>query len=73
MPLLKNTVPGPENSDHAPVPTVGVLPPRAALVSDPHMFCVVGLTVAVVGVGKKFTVTVADEVGQLPLLMVHLY
>ena len=30
----KVAVPGPDITDHAPVPTTGVLPPRGALMSD---------------------------------------
>ena len=54
--LLYVEVPGPETCVHVPVPTVGVLPPSAALVS-PHGVCVLGDTVAVVGGASTSTDT----------------
>ena len=43
------TDPGPDTLLHAPVPTVGVLPPREVEIRAPQIFCVLP-TVAVVGV-----------------------
>lgn len=45
---LNVLVPGPLNWVHAPVPILGVLPPKEPLVSVPHKFCVPP-AVAVVG------------------------
>ena len=47
--LLKVLLPGPDVCVQSPVPEAGVLPPRDAVVSDPHIFCVAP-AVAVVGV-----------------------
>lgn len=44
--LLKVVVPDPKNCDHAPVPTVGVLPPRLLLVRPQILW--LGPVVAVV-------------------------
>ncbi len=46
--LLKVVVPGPDVCVHTPVPAVGVLAPRDALINDAHIFWL-GPTVAVVG------------------------
>ena len=48
--LLKVVVPVPDVCVHRPVPTVGVLPPSDALVSDAQIFCL-RPTVAVDGIG----------------------
>jgi hypothetical protein len=67
---LKEDVPGPDVCVHVPIPTVGVLPPRPALTSEPQIFCVLP---AMAVVGFALNVTVTDDVlgVQVPLAIVH--
>ena len=67
----KLTVPGPDFFVHAPVPVVGVLPPRPADTSVPHLSWLVP-TVAVVGTAST-VILIKEELtaGQTPFSSPH--
>ena len=66
---LKLVVPGPLVCVHCPVPAVGVLPPKDAVVNVPHKFCVPP-TVAVVGLAFLVIITLS-KFEQAPLAIVQ--
>ena len=67
VPALNVPVP-PLVTDHAPVPTEGVLPPRAAVVPRAQIVCGPP-TVAVVGGCFTVTVTLAQAELQQPVVL----
>jgi len=62
-------VPAPEINVHEPVPAAGVFPLSVAVVAAQSIELLPAL--ATVGTGSRFTETVDEELGQIPLLIVH--